>query len=202
MWRLVTCALVLQSLVQYSYAQPRNAAWQDSDSPLPFEVYGLASGMRTVDASGTIVVHNPTPNQPLGFTPSGLASGARTGFVWRQDNVGIVADIGFHKYADRVGSTSMVPLMVGLRVYSTELLRTAFYGEFLSGGYRWTMRSDSVNFTHFKGIVSVGGGMDVRLTRRLVFRVFDLQVMIAGAQNGPLLTTRASTGIAYRFGGR
>jgi hypothetical protein len=158
--------------------------------------------MRTVDASGTLVVNNPGPNQPLGFTPSGGASGAKTGFFWRKDNIGLLADFGFHRYSDHDGSTSMAPLMAGLRIYSDEHFRTAFYGDFLTGAYHWTMRSNSVNFTHVKGIVSAGGGMDIRLTDRVVFRVFDLEIMIAGAQPGPLLTSRASTGIAYRFGGR
>jgi hypothetical protein len=44
--------------------------------------------------------------------------------------------------------------------------------------------------------------MDIRLTRRLVWRVFEFQLAIAGARNGPLLTGGPSTGIAYRFGFR
>jgi hypothetical protein len=171
-------------------------------SPERFEAYGLVSGMNTVDASGTIVIRNPAPNQPLGFTPSGLASGVRTGFVWRHENVGLVADFGFHQYSDRTGSTSLAPLMVGLRIYSDEHFRTSFFGEGLAGAYRWTVNSGSVNFTTAKGIVAGGGGMDIRLTRRLVWRVFEIQIGIAGARAGPLLTGGASTGIAYRFGGR
>jgi hypothetical protein len=170
--------------------------------PEAFEAYGLASGVNTVDASGTIVIRNPVPNQPLGFTPSGLASGARAGFVWRHENVGLVADLGFHKYSDRTGSTSLAPLMVGLRIYSDEHFRTSFFVEGLAGAYRWTVNSGNVNFTTGKGIVSGGGGMDIRLTRRLVWRIFEIQIAIAGARNGPLLTGGPSTGIAYRFGGR
>jgi hypothetical protein len=170
--------------------------------PEAFEAYGLASGVNTVDASGTIVIRNPVPNQPLGFTPSGLASGARAGFVWRHENVGLVADLGFHKYSDRTGSTSLAPLMVGLRIYSDEHFRTSFFVEGLAGAYRWTVNSGNVNFTTGKGIVSGGGGMDIRLTRRLVWRIVEIQIAIAGARNGPLLTGGPSTGIAYRFGGR
>src|ERR1700752_2064747 len=152
------------------------------DAPPPFEVYGLASGMKTVDATGTLVVVNPGPNQPLGFTPSGLASGARAGCVWRHEKVGLVADLGFHKYADRAGSTSLAPLMLGLRVYSDEHFRTSFFGEGLAGAYRWTERSTNANFTTVKGIVAAGGGMDIRLTRTVVFRVGEIQLMIAGAR--------------------
>ena len=158
--------------------------------------------MKTVDASGTIIIRNPAPNQALGFTPSGLASGVRAGFVWRHENVGLVADLGFHKYSDRTGSTSLAPLMLGLRFYSEERFRTTFFGEGLAGAYRWTVNSGNVNFTTAKGIVSGGGGMDIRLTRHLVWRVFEIQIAIAGARIGPLLSGGPSTGLAYRFGGR
>ena len=95
----------------------------------------------------------------------------------------------------------MAPLTAGLRVYSDEHFRTAFYGDFLAGAYRWTVHSGSLNFTHVKGIGGVGGGMDIRLTRRVVFRLFEAQILLAGSQNGPRLTGTASSGIAYRFGG-
>ena len=168
--------------------------------PPVFEVYGLASGMKTVDASGSIIVKNPLPNQPLGVTPSGLASGIRTGFVWRHSNVGFVCDLGFHSYSDRTGSTSLVPLMVGLRLYSREQFRTSFFTEGFAGAYRWKVDSANVKFATVKGIVSGGAGMDIRLSRRLVWRVFEIQIAIAGAREGPLLTGGPSTGIAYRFG--
>lgn len=177
----------------------RLCAQSETFSGPRFEVYGLASGMKTVDATGTMVVTNPTPNQNFG-TPSGLASGVRTGFVWRHQNVGLVADLGYHEYSNRSGSTSLAPLTVGLRFYSEERFRTSFFAEGLAGAYRWTMNSGNVRFTTGKGIVAGGGGMDIRLTHHVVWRVFELQIAIAGAQNGPLLSGGPSTGIAYRFG--
>jgi hypothetical protein len=73
--RLIVLFSIVGCLTTLSYAQ------YAEDAPPPFEMYGLASGMKTVDATGTLVVVNPGPNSPLGFTPSGLASGARAGFV-------------------------------------------------------------------------------------------------------------------------
>jgi hypothetical protein len=64
------------------------------------------------------------------------------------------------------------------------------------------MHSGTVNFTHGKFILTGGVGMDIRLTQRAIWRLFEVQLMIVGAQNGPLLTSSASTGIAYRFGRR
>jgi hypothetical protein len=158
--------------------------------------------MGTVDDStpAVIVIHNPTPNQSFPGPPTGVASGARGGFVWRHENIGLVADLGFHKYSDRNGSTTLAPLMLGLRFYSEERFRTSFFAEALSGAYRWSEHSPGVNFTTVKGIVTGGGGMDIRLTQRLVWRVLEVQVAIAGSRNGPALTGGPSTGLAYRFG--
>src|SRR5215467_7385764 len=190
-WLLVCCAG--QCRAQYpSFDCPRSES-------SPFEVYALASGMRTVDATPTLVIHNPVTGQDLGFTPSGFASGARAGFMWRHENLGLIADLGFHKYADRTGTTSLAPLMLGLRVYSEERFRTSFFGEGLAGAYRWTERAENANFTTVKGNVGLGGGMDIRLTRKLVFRVGEIQVMIVGATPGPLLSSSASSGLAFRF---
>jgi len=73
MRRLIFLFLIAGCFTTLSDAQ------HEEDPPPPFEVYGLASGMKTVDATGTLVVVNPGPNQVLGFTASGLASGARAG---------------------------------------------------------------------------------------------------------------------------
>ena len=169
-------------------------------APPTFEVYGLASGLKTIDATDSVIIRNPQPNQTLPSTPSGLASGARVGFGWRHENIELLADFGFHKYSDRTGSTSMAPLMAGIRGYSHERFRTSFFVEGLAGAYRWTVNSGTINFVTVKGIVSGGVGMDVRLSHRLTWRIFELQIAIAGARNGPLLTGGPSSGIVYRFG--
>src|SRR5437879_11948862 len=108
MQRLLALFLISGCLTTLSYAQ------YAEDSPPPFEVYGLASGLKTVDGTGTLVVVNPGPTQALGFTPCGLASGARAGFVWRHERVRLFADLGFHESCDRTGSSSLPPLMSGM----------------------------------------------------------------------------------------
>ena len=201
MQKRILLIAVLICLTSLSHAQFDADDEEYGPRPPNFEVYGLASGMKTIDASGTEIIRNPNQNQPLPSTPSGLASGARAGFVWRGERVGLITDFGFHKYSDSTGSTSMAPLMLGLRFYSQERFRNTFFGEGLAGAYRWTVNSGTTNFATVKGIVSGGAGMDIRLTRRLLWRVFELQVAVAGARNGPLLTGGPSTGLVYRFGG-
>lgn len=171
--------------------------WPSTEAPPSFEIYGLASGMSTVDPIPRVVINNPAPGQDVGFRPSGFASGTRVGFVWRLANVGLVADLGFHKYADHTGSTSLAPLMLGLRLYSDEHFRTSTFAEGMAGAYRWTQRSTTANFSTVKGIVGIGAGMDIRLTRRLVFRVGEFQLMIPGGGSG--LTGSVSSGLAIRF---
>ncbi len=121
--------MVCSARLLYSQSGGRNGL--DPDAVAPFEVYGLASAMTTVDATANVVITTPPPNQPVA-TPSGAASGFRTGVIWRQENLGLVTDVGFHRYSDRAGSTSVAPLMAGFRIYSNEAFRTAFYGEFLA----------------------------------------------------------------------
>ena len=194
---MVLAALMCAPLAraQYDY---------DDSEPGPFEVYGMASGMGTVDDSmpKVNIINNPTPNQTFSRGPTGVASGARDGFVWRYANIGLMADLGFHRYSDRTGSTTLAPLMLGLRFYSEERYRTSLFAEGLSGAYRWTERTPIANFTTVKGIVAIGGGMDIRLSQRLVWRVLEVQIAIAGARNGPALTAGPSTGLAYRFGSK
>lgn len=194
---------VVLALMWAPFAQ---AQYEYDDSTTPeapqFETYALASGLGTVDATPTIIIHNPAPGQRLNVTPTGVASGARGGFVWRYANIGLMADLGFHRYSDSSGSTTLAPLMLGLRFYSEERFRTSFFAEGLSGAYRWTERSPIGNFTTVKGIVAIGGGMDIRLSQRLVWRVLEVQIAIAGARNGPALTGGPSTGLAYRLGSK
>jgi hypothetical protein len=197
MQRQLLLLAALAYLARCSSAQT-GTRWQEGN-PGSFEIYALASGMRTIDATGTLVIHNPAPNQPLPSTPTGVASGTRVGFVWRRGNAGLVAELGFHKYGDRTGSTTLAPFMLGVRGYSDEHFRTSFFAEGLAGAYRWTVNSGNTRLATGKLIICGGGGMDVRLTRNLVWRVWELQVAIAGARNGPLLTGGPSTGIAYRF---
>ena len=102
------------SLAPLSHAQLADDLESDEAALPKFEVYGLASGMKTIDATGTVVIRNPLPNQASPFTSNGLASGARVGLAWRHENMELLADFGFHKYSDRTGSTSKAPLMAGI----------------------------------------------------------------------------------------
>ena len=89
---LIVCSVACCAGV--SNAQYPTAYWPDTDEPPLFEVYALASGMGTVDPTptSTVIIHNPVPGQDLGFRPSGFASGARVGLVWRHQNIGLIAD--------------------------------------------------------------------------------------------------------------
>lgn len=196
MHKLLLLVLIPGCFARLSYAQYPSGDWADADTAPHFEVYTLASGVRTVEPSSTLVIQNPGPGQDLGFAPDGFASGSRVGFVWRHENVGLIADLGFHKYADHIGSTSLAPLMLGLRFYSHEQFRTSVFGEGLAGAYRWTEKGKNANFTTVKGILAAGGGIDIRLTRSFVFRVGEIQLILAG---GGGLTESASSGFAFRF---
>jgi len=190
--------LLLAAASQFAHGQHDDKRL-DADEPPAFEVYTLASAMHTVDATPTLVIHNPSPNQDLGFSPNGNASGARLGLVWRNQDIGLIADFGFHKYADRTGSMTLVPLMAGIRFYSHEQFRTTFFGEAVAGAYRWSVHASNMKCTAVKAIAGAGGGVDISVSRTVAIRLFEIQVLLAGARTGPLLTGTASTGLAWRF---
>lgn len=200
MQKRILLIAILGCLTFNSHAQVIDDDDHYDSSLSRFEIYAVASGMKTIDVVETGIVRSPVLNQPLASSPTGLASGVRTGLVWHYGNFGLITDFGVHRYSDRTGSTSISPLMLGLRLDSEERFRTSFFGEGLAGAYRWTVSSGTTKFATVKGIVSGGAGMDIRLSRHLVWRVFEIQIAIADARNGPLLTGGPSTGLAYRFG--
>lgn len=175
------------------------SAETNPEQGLPFEIYALASLIGTVDATPSVIDQIQSPS--ASWDPTGRASGFRSGFALHKRNAALVGDVGFLRHQGHTGSSSLTTFMVGPRVSSTEHLRTKFYTDILAGAYRWNEQSVGANFTHGKFILSGGGGVDVRLTRRLAFRVFALELMLVGSQNGPLLNSRASSGLVYRFGG-
>jgi hypothetical protein len=175
------------------------SAETNPEQGLPFEIYALASLIGSADATPTVVDQIQSPS--ASWDPTGRAFGFRSGFALHKKNAALVGDVGFHRHQDHTGSTSLTTFMVGPRVSSTEHLRTKFYTDILAGAYRWNEQSVDANFTHGKFILSGGGGVDVRLTHRLAFRVLALELMLVGSQNGPLLNSRVSSGLVYRFGG-
>jgi hypothetical protein len=176
------------------------SAQTNREQGLPFEIYALASVMGTVDNTPSAYLQIQSPLASGG--PTGGASGFRSGFAWHKKNAALVGDVGFHRYQDHNGSTSLTTFMVGPRVSSSEhFRRMKCYTEILAGAYRWNEQSSDANLTHGKFILSGGGGVDVRLTHRLALRVLALELMLVGSQTGPLLNSRVSSGLVYRFGG-
>lgn len=193
----IACLAILLFLV------PGNATAQTyEEEPPPFEIFALASSMKTVDVTTPVSYQIKNPTLPSAFSFDSGAPGFRAGFAWNHDRAALVGDAGFYHYSEHTGSTTMTTFMIGPRVSSNENFRTRFYAQLLGGGYRWQVRSPIADFTHGKFILSAGGGMDIRLTHHLSLRAIELEIMLAGAQNGPLTSSRASSGFVYRFGSK
>jgi|SRR5580704_2086505 hypothetical protein len=200
---LRNASLAVLSLAALLLLAPGNAGAQtyEEERP-PFEIYALGSIMKTVDVTTPVSYQIQNPTLPNAFTFDSGAPGFRTGFAWNRERAALVGDFGSYHHADHTGSTSMTTFMVGPRVSSDENFRTNFYAQILAGGYRWQVQSPIADFTHGKLLLSGGAGMDVRLTHGFTLRVIELEILLAGAQNGPLTSSRVSSGLVYRFGGR
>jgi hypothetical protein len=180
----VTCCAGFMALIA------RNAEGQtDLPERQPFEIYALASIMHTVDVTPLATIEPRNSPAPACSGPSGGASGFRTGFAWGDEDIKWVTDIGFHQYSDPHGSSNLITFMIGPRFSTVEDSRLTFYAQPLLGAYRWSVQSPEVNFVHEKLLVSAGAGVDVRLTHHLAFRALELEVLLAGGQDGPHLTS-------------
>jgi hypothetical protein len=63
----------------------------------PFEVYALASSIKTIDEVQRAEILSPAVSD---CCPTGGAAGFRTGFTWNVHNIGLVSDVGVHRYSD------------------------------------------------------------------------------------------------------
>jgi len=164
-----------------------NALAQDSSSR--WEIYGLASNLNV-----------GTPPGDSG------AAGFRVGGAWKgTSNLSLVADISHHFVSDE--HERFTTLLAGPRLYGNEFrigatrirshkfsgIPASGFFEVLAGTQRSSQQGQSVNWNK---TVALGGGLDIRLSNHLTFRLIEIELTFP---NG-VLTGRSSSGFAYRFG--
>lgn len=123
-------------------------------------------------------------------------TGFRTGATWKPDPAfGLVTDFEFQP-----GSRSFTSAMGGPRFYSGEHYRLSGFLQALGGGYRAKASSVTGAAWHYRW--GGGGGVDIRITHNVVFRLFEYDLTFIGADSGPLLCARGASGLVFRFGRR
>jgi hypothetical protein len=137
------------------------------------------------------------------FTGShGPASGVRAGGTYNQKFwLGWVADAGHYEFSDGAFQSKVTTLMAGPR-FSDHDGRANFFVQSLFGGANVRIRSPAgyVPTTQFAS--AFGAGMDVSISRRVVFRLVEAEFLFTDAGNSSMNSSRISSGIVFRFGGQ
>ena len=178
----ITLAVLVLILCGTSYAQENQNADRDLD------VYVQFSGVNIDNLTAT------------GGPNTSLAKGFDLGSVWYPvRNIGLVGDFGYHHVSDSSSEFSVTTIMGGPRYWSGERYRLSCYGQFLLGSARLSHKGSFNAGTHWEGTSALGGGIEVRVTDRIVLRPIELDLMLVGLGNNAVGSGRIATGVVYRL---
>jgi hypothetical protein len=163
---------------------------------------------QTADTSSNTVNHSwegyaeaSTSNTANLFGESG--AGFRVGVGWkRYPGWGLVGDF---ESQPNSGSKhqSFTSAMAGPRVYFfSDSHGGSGFWQILGGAYRANFPPEAPRGAAWRYRVGAGLGADMRITRNITARLFELDFTFVGADVNPLFAPRASTGIAFCFGRR
>jgi len=127
-----------------------------------------------------------------------LAKGFDLGAAWYPSrNIALVGDFGYHHISDSKGAFSATTIMGGPRYWSGEHYRLSCYGQLLFGAARLRQDGGFNPGTYWKGTAALGGGIEVRITDRIVLRPIAIDEMLIGLGRDALGSGRVGTGIVY-----
>jgi Outer membrane protein beta-barrel domain len=108
---------------------------------------------------------------------------------------GVVGDYGlYHTQPSGFGGINFHSFTVGPRFSFRSSSKITPFAQVLVGGFH------GLSTTGFA--LSVGGGLDVKVSEHLAIRPFQVEYMLLRAQGDNLNCGRVSAGIVFRFGGR
>jgi hypothetical protein len=122
------------------------------------------------------------------LSSNGPSQGFRVGAAWTPlPRYGLVGDFSYYRNA----GNDLTTFMAGPRYSTVERYRTSWFGQALFGGARTSLSSGHAGFA-----TAWGGGLDIRLTDRVVFRAFEAEFL------GTIVpaTARISSGVVVRLG--
>ncbi len=162
--------------------------------------YAQDNGSRNLDVyvqfSGVIRDNLTT----TGDLNTSLAKGFDLGSTWYPvRNIGLVGDFGYHHLADSSSEFSVTTIMGGPRYWSGEHYRLSCYGQLLFGTARLSQKGGLNAGTHWEGTGAMGGGIEVRVTDRIVLRPIAIDLMLVGLQKNAVGSGRIATGVVYRL---
>jgi hypothetical protein len=134
--------------------------------------------------------------------PNGPALGARTRFDWNPTSeFGWIVDFGGYQYRAPGKNSSIYTLMTGPKWTLDHKEHFTFYLDGLVGQALLGAKLAQARNSKFHGIVALGGGMDFPITRRVAFRLIEMQFVFVGSPSTALGGGRISSGVVIRFGG-
>jgi len=161
---------------------------QDQVGDRKLDLYAQFSGFKTDNLTRT-AAHNTE-----------LAKGFDLGTAWYpQRKLALVGDIGYHSISDSSSKFSVVTIMAGPRFLSGEQYRLSCYGQMLFGALAGNQNGTGPRETGWRPAGDLGGGIEVRVTKRLVLRPISVDLMLVGVPKNSVGAGRIGTGIVYRF---
>lgn len=168
------CALVAQA--------------QDEDGDRKLDLYAQFTGFKTDNLTRT-AAHD-----------TGLAKGLDLGTAWYPvRKVALVGDIGYHTISDSSSDFSVLTMMTGPRLWSGEHYRLSCYWQLLFGALAGRQTGAVPTETNWRPAGALGGGIEVRVTSRIVLRPITVDLMLVGVPKSAVGAGRIGTGIVYRL---
>src|SRR5690349_21722964 len=161
---------------------------QDQAGDRKLDLYAQFSGFKTDNLTRT-AAHNTE-----------LAKGFDLGTAWYPvRNIALVGDIGYHSISDSSSKFSVVTIMAGPRFWSGEHYRLSCYGQMLFGALAGDQNGTGARETGWRPAGALGGGIEVRITKRLVLRPIGVDLMLVGVPKDAVGAGRIGAGILYRL---
>lgn len=163
---------------------------QDKDGDRKLDLSAEFSGFNTDNLTST----------NLGPESSNIAKGFDLGAAWYpEEKIAVAGNFGYHRISDAKSSFSIITLMAGPRFWCGEQYRLSCYGQLLFGAARGDQTGGRNAGVHWGWVGAMGGGIEVRLTNRIVLRPVSVDLMLLGVQNNVVSSARMGTGIVFRL---
>ena len=162
--------------------------------------FSLPAWSQTEDHSWEAYVQASHANTNLLLDTS--TSGLRLGAVWKPSSpFGLVADLGLHRGSQDGRRVNYTTMMAGLRLSTSERNSISAFVQGQGGVYRTSGASLFPEERHWSYILSLGGGVDIRIVDPIALRLLQIDLALPrGPAGSPVSVVSVSAGIVFRFG--
>jgi hypothetical protein len=129
-------------------------------------------------------------------------SGLHLGAAWEPARpFGLVGDFGLQRGSREGRSIGYSTIMAGPRLSTGEIRNLSAFVQGLGGVYRTSGASLFPEERHWSYILSVGGGVDMRIINPIAVRLLQIDLALPrGPAGGPVGVATVSAGVVFRIG--